>query len=265
MAQIINPQTPSISVMLPTFNEALNICELLTRTYALLRPQDEILVIDDNSPDQTAKIAQNFSQDKPNIKIICRKNNRGLTASLRDGIKECKNEIIIWLDADLSQPPEHIPLLINELIEKKGRIVVASRYVNGGEDVRGNSGLPLIKFQVFLSNTLRNLAKFILTDKFNDWSSGYICLYKKTLENLSPLEGAHGEYFIPLIYQAIIQGQKVLEFPYTLTPRQKGESKTGTSFLGMCKTGTQYLLLLLKTRWRFCHYRSTSASACIKE
>lgn len=251
MAQTIIQDAPSVSIILPTFNEGENIAELLQRTHSLLRAKDEIIVVDDNSPDETAKIATEFSKKNNNIKILIRKVNRGLTPSLRDAILECKNEIIIWLDADLSQPPEHIPLLIDELLLKNAQIVVASRYVLNGQDVRGDSGQPLIKFQVFLSSTLRNLAKFILTNKFNDWSSGYICIYSNTLKKLAPLTGSHGEYFIPLIYEALIKGLKVVEYPYTLTPRQKGESKTGTSFLGMCKTGTLYLALLIKTRLKF--------------
>lgn len=256
MAETLSVDAPSLSVIFPTYNESLNIVELLERTIKILRPKDEIIIVDDNSPDQTAAIAKSYLDTRPNnqVKILVRTKNPGLTASLCDGIKMTNGEIIVWLDADLSQPPELIPLLIQKMLIENAKIVVASRYVLGGKDVRGNCGQELIKFQVILSQILKYISQFVLTSKFNDWSSGYIAIYKKTLNSLSPLEGRHGEYFIPLIYESLIKGHKVIEIPYSLIPRAKGQSKTGTSFLEMCLTGTQYLALLFKTRWRFKNY-----------
>lgn len=253
MAEIVPADAPSLSVIFPTFNESLNIVELLERTIKVLRHCDEIIVVDDNSPDQTAAIAKSYIGPGPinQIKILVRTTEPGLAPSLRDGIKMAGHDVIIWLDADLSQPPELIPLLIREMLKEKADIVVASRYVFGGKDVRGNCGQGLIKFQVILSQILKYISQLILTSKFNDWSSGYIAISQKTLNALSPLEGKHGEYFIPLIYESLIKGYNVVEIPYSLIPRAKGESKTGTSFFGMCLTGTQYLALLFKTRWRF--------------
>lgn len=235
-----------ISIVLPTFNEVENIEAMICRVRKAISETDEIIVVDDNSPDGTSLLVQKMQLKDPYLRLVVRIDESGLTSATQRGIEEAKGDIIIWLDADLSQPPEKIPLLIEKIKSGRYDIVVASRYVKGGGDVRSEAKNSLVTFQVFLSATLRSLTSFILRCPFKDWSSGYIAIKRGVALSLLPLQGDYGEYFLNLIYRAFKRKYKITEIPYTLTARQHGESKTATTFLGMAFRGIGYLRAILK-------------------
>lgn len=236
-----------ISVILPTFNEALNIEDMVLEVRKYLSASDEILVIDDNSPDGTAAVVEELKKNDPSLRLVVRINESGLTSAIQRGIEESTGDIVIWLDCDLSQPPSKIPELVKE-IEAGNDVVVASRYVKGGGDIRGRSLNPTVMLQVFLSFSLRVMTSTVLMSSFADWSSGYIALKRKAIPDLTPLQGDYGEYFIVLIYRALKKGYRVTEIPYHLTARIKGKSKTATNVWGLVKRGRKYLYTVYKLR-----------------
>src|SRR5210317_2139661 len=99
-----------ISLIIPTYKEAKNIEELL-KSLKNLKEIDEIIVVDDNSPDGTADIANKYA------KIIVRKNERGLASAVIRGFDEAKGDIIGIMDGDLSHPVDKIPELLEKLKE----------------------------------------------------------------------------------------------------------------------------------------------------
>ncbi len=102
-----------ISVILPTFNEVENIEILLERILAALRNRSfEILVIDDDSPDGTWKVAEEVAVRNPCVRIIRRVGQRGLVSALFKGMEVSQAKKIIFMDSDLSHPPEMIPILL---------------------------------------------------------------------------------------------------------------------------------------------------------
>jgi dolichol-phosphate mannosyltransferase len=236
-----------ISVILPTFNEALNIEEMIRLVEDNISLSDEVIIVDDNSPDGTADIVRGLQKEFPNINLVVRTEAPGLTPSIQRGVEESKGDIVIWMDCDLSQPPNKIPELINKINEGFD-IVVASRYVKDGGDIRGRSLNPIVMIQVLLSFTLRVLTSFILCSRFADWSSGYIALKRKAIIELLPLEGDYGEYFIVMIYRGIKKGFRVTEIPYKLIARQRGESKTATNIWGLIRRGRKYLYTVMRLR-----------------
>ncbi len=100
---------------MPTFNEAGNIEELILRVTKVLKKDFEIIVVDDNSPDGTAKAVKKLQKGKPFLRLVVRKNERGLPSAIRKGIDEAKGEIVSWFDCDLSMPPEKLPEMIAAL------------------------------------------------------------------------------------------------------------------------------------------------------
>ncbi len=238
----------NISVILPTYNEALNIELMITEVRRYIGETDEIIIVDDNSPDGTSKIIENLKLTIPQIKLIVRKDESGLTSAIQRGIDESTGNIVIWMDCDLSQPPSKIPEAVKEINENGFDVAVASRYVTGGSDIRSEAKNALVTFQVFLSWFLRVFTCFVLRSNFRDWSSGYIAVKRETLLEITPLNGDYGEYFIELIYRALKKNYTVTEFPYSLVPRERGESKTATTFIGMFKRGIKYLTTVFKLR-----------------
>ena len=229
-----------ISVILPTFNEAGNIIEVIKRTIKTLKSGFEIIVVDDNSPDGTAEVVRKLQKGQSYLKLIVRKNEpRGLPAAIKRGLDNAKGKIVAWLDCDLSMPPEKLSQMARLL--KDNDIAIGSTFIKGAKDQRN-------KFHSQLSSLLINrLAQLILGSDITDYTSGFIVAKKKAIEG-TRFEGYHGAYFIDLVYRAKKKGYKITEIPYVLAPRGSGETKI-VIFWPYIKTGFCYLWVLLKTRF----------------
>ena len=106
----------TISILIPTYNEALNIKILIDRISHCLKKIDwEIIFVDDNSPDKTSEKIENLIKTQSNIKVVNRLNERGLAGAVITGLKYCKFQNIIVMDADLQHDPIHIPKLIKRI------------------------------------------------------------------------------------------------------------------------------------------------------
>lgn len=232
-----------ISVILPTLNEKDNIVSLADAIEsALVDRAFEIIVVDDDSPDGTWQLVEERSRKDPQVKLIHRVGRAGLTSAIREGIEHSSGEIVVWMDADFSMPPEKIPDLVSE-IEKGADIAVGSRFVAGGKDGRGAG----YRIHIFLSRIICRLSSMLLSPKFRDYTSGFIAIRREALRKLG-LRGDYGEYFIDLLYRAILQGYSVKEVPYVLVARLRGESKTSSSVSGFCRHGWNYLWTVFRLR-----------------
>jgi len=231
----------NVSVILPTFNEAGNIGLLIETLLARLPEPSEIIVVDDNSPDLTWQVVERLRCSEPRIRLIRRIGRRGLTSALQEGIGAAEGEFVFWMDCDLSQPPEMISELLAAL--KDTDIVVASRYVPGGEE-KGHSPLGSL-----LSKMICRFASLVLSAAIKDYTSGYVGTRKEILKAI-PLQGDYGEYCIGFLYRALRKGYRILEIPYTCRPRHSGESKTATHLSGYLQRGSKYILTILKLRFQ---------------
>src|SRR3989338_10457938 len=99
------------SVILPTYNEAENIIDLIKEIKKNIKYKKEIIVVDDNSPDGTSKLVKDFitKNKKSNVRLETRFKKRGLTNSIRRGIELAKGDVVVWMDCDFSMPPNVIP------------------------------------------------------------------------------------------------------------------------------------------------------------
>src|SRR5262245_44558753 len=108
-------EAPRVSVILPTYNEAGNILDLIDAIHvALERTPHEIIVVDDDSPDGTWRLVRDRIARVPNagLRLIHRTSDRGLTASLREGVRAARGENLAWMDCDFSMPPASLPDLM---------------------------------------------------------------------------------------------------------------------------------------------------------
>ena len=120
-------------VFTATFNESENIKNFLNKTLGV--KNIDILIVDDNSPDGTAKIIKDFQKNNQNIKLIVRNGKEGLDTAHKLAYKYAKEEgytNLITMDADLSHDPSKIPMFINEL--NFHSFVIGSRYIEGGRN-----------------------------------------------------------------------------------------------------------------------------------
>jgi len=226
-----------ISVIMPTFNEAGNLPELIERTSKALKKDFEIIVIDDNSPDGTSEVVKMMQHERPWLRLVIRKGKRGLPTAIKRGIKEARGEIVSWLDCGLDMPPEKIVEMITFI--GQWDIVVGSTFIKGAKDGRGS-------ITSVFSLAINLLGQLILDREITDFTSGFLVAKKEAVEK-AIFDGTHGTYFIGLLYRAKKQGYKIKEIPYKLEPRRYGESKIHNPWLYF-KTGLYYLKTIFSLR-----------------
>lgn len=206
---------PDVSVIIPTYNEVGNIKKLIQQIDENLRDYNfEIIVVDDSSPDGTAKAAREMMQSYP-VRVISRPEKSGLSSAVIDGFRESYGDYIGVIDGDLQHPPEYIKHFV-DAVSNGHDIAVASRYEKGGS-VEGWSAFrkAVSRGAIALSMPLTNV---------KDPMSGYFFIKRKVIENtiLDPIG-------YKILLEILVKGSyyKVKEFPYKFKLRESGESKLG--------------------------------------
>lgn len=232
-----------LSIILPTYNEAGNIVDLIKEIDRMVKCKKEFWIVDDNSPDGTAKEVLDYwgKRNKEYIHVVKRLKNHGLTNSLKDGIKRARGDVILWMDCDFSHPPD----VINKLLEKVNEgydIAVASRFTGGGGFVVPEGESSDSRAAIILSRMMNYTIRSLLGKRFGDYTSGFIAARAKVFGKVK-LRGDYGEYFIDLIYKSFAYNFKITEIPYFQLPRRVGQSKTGSNMWQYLKRGSKYMVL----------------------
>ncbi len=227
-----------VSIILATYNESENIADMLHAVSAAVPDPLEIIVVDDNSPDQTWKLTMDFGD--PRVKVIRRINTRGLASAINRGIIESRGEFIGWMDSDMCHPPAMLPLMLEAL--RSADVVIGSRYVEGGKDERDPS-------RVLSSRLVNQMANLVLGQGVWDYDSGFILMHRSVLDSVSLMPSGYGSYFIEFIYACRRKGLKVIELPYTFTERRKGVSKSNVNLFQFGLAGFSYITRILKVRF----------------
>jgi len=206
-----------LSIILPTYNEAENIKLIIPKIFQVINGKNikaEIIIVDDNSPDGTADIAQKLAKKYP-VRVHVRKNERGLATAVMKGFELAKGEICIVMDADLSHPVEKIPEMIKPILEGKCDATIGSRYVNGGDC----ENWPLIRR--IISKGAGLLAKGITN--LSDPTSGFMAIRKSLLNGIK-LDPVGWKIVLEIIVKT---NPRFIEIPIIFADRQKGKSKLG--------------------------------------
>ena len=207
-------------VFTATYNEAKNVLEFIRKVEKLNLNLD-LLIIDDNSPDLTSKIVEDYSKNKKNINLIIRNNKQGLDTAHKLAYNfAIKNNYhnLITMDADLSHDPEEIPEFLNQL--KNSQFVIGSRYVIGGNcDMSG--------FRLLLSVCGNRLIKSLLNIDCNEFTTSYRGFNLTELKNfnLNIVSSKGYSFFMETIYQIHRQKIQIKEIPIFFKDRKMGSSK----------------------------------------
>lgn len=213
----------NITLVIPTFNEAGNIPILVAKIFEIFKDNNlngHVLVVDDDSPDQTWKIAEDLINTYPNLKVLRRQDKRGLSSAVLDGFAMADTDIIGVIDADLSHPPEKIPELVAPIINGEADFTLGSRYIDQG----GIENWPL-KRQI--SSRIATLAVIGLTN-VKDPMSGFFFLKKDLIENV---ELSPKGFKIGLEILVRSKCKKVKEVPIMFRDREHGESKLSSNVI----------------------------------
>lgn len=211
----------NVSVVVPTYNERESLRELVERVSVALGKEGiacELIVVDDNSPDGTGKLAEELAGGNTIkntiIKVIHREGKLGLSSAVLDGFGIAGSEVVGVMDADLSHPPEAIPALVRPILSNEADLVVGSRYVKGGKII----GWSMVRRLTSIGAVY--LARIFTSVK--DPVSGFFFMRKDVIKdrNLNPIG-----YKICL--EVMVKGEymRIREVPYVFVNRKKGKSK----------------------------------------
>ncbi|MDD5190644.1 MAG: glycosyltransferase family 2 protein [Dehalococcoidales bacterium] len=203
----------TLAVIVPTYNEKENVSLLVERVAAALAKVDyEILFVDDNSRDGTADEINKLAAKYP-VRVMVRKDKRGLASAVVDGIKQSDSEFVIVMDADLQHPPAVLTPLFAAL--QTTDFVMGSRYAQGGSPGDWTLGRKIVSF-------VANLLALPLLPKVKDRVSGLFGFRRAALDvtTLSPVGWKIG-------LEIAVRGKykTMTEVPYTFSPRARGASK----------------------------------------
>ena len=216
-----------VLVISPTYNEKKNISELIDR---ISKTSDliDILIIDDNSPDCTAKLVRSMMNDNNHIHLLERERKLGLGTAYCLGFLwalERDYDLIIQMDADLSHNPDDISRLIDET--ETADLIIGSRYIEGVNVVNW----PMRR--LLLSYFANWYARFLIRFSIKDATGGYKCFRRKVLESidLTKIRSEGYSFQIEINFLAWIKGFKLSEIPIVFTERTVGESKMNMSIV----------------------------------
>jgi dolichol-phosphate mannosyltransferase len=209
------------SIVIPTYNERENVPELLERIQHSMGPLAlpfEVVIVDDDSPDETWKVASEQSNGDE-VRVIRRHGQKGLATAVLTGIQEANYDIVVVMDADLQHPPEKIPELLSR-VQNGADIAIASRFT----DHSALEGFSLSRR--LLSKGADLLARTLFREirSIKDPESGFFAFKKRVIEhaNLSPVG-------YKILLEILVQGDydTVSEVGYTFDKRENGVSKFG--------------------------------------
>jgi glycosyltransferase involved in cell wall biosynthesis len=206
-----------LSLILPTYNEAQNMPELLRRVHDAASPA-ETVVVDDDSPDGTWRVAEGLKATYPNLRVIRRVGKKGLSSAVVDGCDAATGDVLVVMDSDLQHDPAIVGALAEKIAEGAG-VAVASRYREGGsvgEWVRGRRWLS--NLGTFVARKLPNVET---TDPMSGFFAVRGDLYRAARPSLVP----EGFKILFELLAALPKGTPIAEVPLVFQPRLHGESK----------------------------------------
>jgi dolichol-phosphate mannosyltransferase len=216
---------PGAWLILPTYNEAENIEPLVRAVLPQLASaghEHTVLIVDDNSPDGTGRIADRLAEELAEVRVLHRPQKQGLGRAYLAGFDVALAEgadLLLEMDSDFSHDPADVPRLL--AAAGAADLVLGSRYVPGG----GVEDWGIVRRM--LSRGGSAYARLVLGVPVRDLTGGFKCFHRRVLESID-LAGVHADGYgfqIELTYRAVQEGFTVTEVPITFRERRVGRSK----------------------------------------
>lgn len=214
-----NASLISVSIVVPTYKEAENLPLLVPQVAAAMRTRGwtwELIVVDDNSTDDTPAVLESLSAMFPQFRYLIRTKERGLSSAVLAGISLAKHDYVVVMDADLSHPPESVPALVDKLIGDDADFVIGSRYVPGGQTEDWSRARWLNSFVATL------LSKPLVGD-VKDPMAGFFAVRREMLRSADALNPIGYKIALELIVKTHLR--HISEVPILFRNRKHGESK----------------------------------------
>ena len=230
-------------IVIPTYNEIENIETILTTVFNLYN-EVHVLVVDDNSPDQTGKRVFQLQKNYNNLLFLLqRKQKKGLGTAYIDGFKwalKYSYQYIFQLDADFSHNPKDLKKLFKACNDDGADLAIGSRYINGVNVVNW----PI--FRIILSYGASKYVRLFTGMPIADPTAGFVCYKRKVLEaiNLDNIKFIGYAFQIEMKFKTYKMGYKIIEIPIIFKDRIKGRSKMSSKIISEAIFGVLYLRII---------------------
>lgn len=215
-------------LVLPTYEEAANVERLVAAARAKLPASAQVLIVDDDSPDGTGRIAARLAEEEAAVHFMHRPVKEGLGPAYIAGFRRALQEgagLVLEMDADFSHEPAYLPRLLDAA--ERADVVLGSRYVPGG-GVRDWGSV-----RQAISRGGSAYSRLVLGLDVRDLTGGFKCFRREVLEaiDLDAIRSRGYAFQVEMTYRAIQLGFRVVEVPIVFADRQEGSSKMSRSIV----------------------------------
>jgi len=225
-----------LSVVIPAHNEFECIRNTVCSLHEALSAEGiehEVLVINDNSSDDTEKILKKLKQSIPQLSYLNNSRPNGFGFAVRKGLENFNGDAVVIVMADASDSPRDVVSFYYEIL-KGYDCVFGSRFVSGSKIV----GYP--RFKLILNRCVNNFIRFIFGFRYNDVTNAFKMYRANVIPGLKPLLSQHFNLTVELPLKAIIRGYSYKVIPNSWTNRVGGKSK-----LKLKEMGSRYLFIII--------------------
>ena len=226
-----------LSVVIPAYNEEDSISETIqTLAETLLKEniEHEILVVNDNSKDNTAAVLDKLCEQFEHLKYITNPGPNGFGYAIRYGLDRFTGDCVAVMMADLSDSPADLVKYYRTLLSENVDCVFGSRWTKGGYVI----DYPLSKR--IINRIANRIIQVVMTIKYNDTTNAFKLYRKEVITGVKPILSPHFNLTIELPLKAIIRG-----FSYTVVPNSWTNRKYGESKLKIKEMGSRYFFILM--------------------
>ncbi len=226
-----------LSIIIPAYNEEHNIAKTVATFYQKLKIESinhEILVINDNSNDNTLLILENIEREIPTLRHITNLGNNGFGYAIRKGLDNFNGDCVAIVMADMSDSPEDLVSFYREMVKSDVDCVFGTRWNLGGKTY------DYPRHKLILNRIFNNLIRLLFGIRYNDCTNAFKLYKKETIQGLMPLVSPHFNLTIELPLKAIIRG-----YSYKILPNSWQNRTFGKSNLKIKEMGSRYLFILL--------------------
>jgi len=226
-----------LSVVIPAYNEEESITEtidLVVTTLIDSKINHEILVVNDNSKDDTEKVLQTLCDKYSTVKYVTNLGPNGFGFAIRYGLERFSGDCVAIMMADLSDDPKDLVRFYNEMIEKNVDCVFGTRWSKGGEVF----DYPFVK--KIINRIANRIIRMVMNIKYNDTTNAFKLYKKDVIAGVQPILSPHFNLTIELPLKAIIRG-----YSYSIIPNSWTNRKFGVSKLNIQEMGSRYFFILM--------------------
>jgi dolichol-phosphate mannosyltransferase len=226
-----------LSIVLPAYNEEDSLPETVNSLYQVLRNEaipHEILVVNDNSKDNTEQVLVNLQASIPTLVYFTNPGPNGFGMAIRYGLERYSGDCVAVMMADLSDDPNDLVKYYHTMLSKNVDAVFGSRFDKGGKVI----DYPKIKL---LINRIANLIiRMVIGIKYNDTTNAFKLYKRHTIDGIKPFMSPHFNLTVELPLKAFVRGYTFAIVPNSWRNRKHGESK-----LKIKEMGSRYFFILM--------------------